>query len=106
MVNHSAIEVLNGQLTFPFSGLNKKAQDMAEELKICGVGNSDASGYWGNQYKRVGEVSTIYQIIEASKETIREAVKNRNAEIEGNLNNPLIIWAMMGRVVLKKLAGK
>lgn len=73
------IETFNGRMIFSFS--NKKAERVAEKLKITKTAGSDAHFAF-----EVGRAFTIFE------GDLRKAIKNRKTETEGTIS-----WALINR---------
>lgn len=107
-----AVEVFNGQLAFPASYFDKRAKAIAEELNAFQVGNSDARGYYKNEYERVGSVYTDFINLHGmSKESVIEYIKDkRETEIKGEYNSLGNVTKMIApiafKIVLKNIEKK
>ncbi len=105
----AVIEVMNGNLAWPLSWFDYRAEKLAENFGEVQIGNSDARGFFKQQYERVGSVYTkfIYYLNEISKDSIREYIKNKGlTEICGERNNIFSVGWMMKGVVLDKICGR
>ncbi len=99
------VETLNGQLAFPFSFFNHKANKIAEELGEVKVGGSDARGYKFRQYERVGSVYNSFTFLNIlHKTSLRNYIKNKKQiDIYGSTNDLHVVVAMMAPVAINRL---